>query len=101
MKNESGFSFLESLVSIGMVMFLCLTVVPVTVLSILQTEAASVKYELWAVAAEKAEYVKYTGVRPSEVIKKGVTYRVIYSQEGICVYHASDSQLYICTSEES
>ncbi|WP_227395161.1 type II secretion system protein [Jeotgalibacillus aurantiacus] len=101
MKNESGFSLLESVISIGMVLFLCLTIVPVTVLSILQAEAASVKYELWSVAAEQVEFVKHTGIRQQEVIKEGVKYKITYSPEGICVYHGTDSGLSICSSEES
>lgn len=85
MKSDGGFSFVEQLLTIAIILFLALTIIPLTAKMRQNLHEEKLAFYASEVALNGAKLVSYYGQTEGEMAIEGFDYEWSYKEGGVCV----------------
>ncbi|MFB1080683.1 competence type IV pilus minor pilin ComGE [Jeotgalibacillus sp. JSM ZJ347] len=97
MKNTKGFTLIECILSLGICIFFCLTILPVVVMLTVKADQAEERQRMFEIAYEQIKIIQFNGQIHTPVFKDGGEYVIDFDEENMCVQNQENVQ--VCISQ--
>ncbi|TDL34599.1 type II secretion system protein [Jeotgalibacillus sp. S-D1] len=95
LKNNQGFALYESMLALGCITFLCLTILPLLSIIVMKVEDSKERANSWVVLHEQIQSIHASGqIQSFEIIRDGVAYTTILDEGegGLCIHYETRSK---------